>query len=282
MILIADSGSFKTDWALIRKDSIQMYSTLGLNPYFTDKNDIINEIDQKIAKFSNPKDVENVLFFGAGCNTLSSKKVLYDVLKSKFCNSKINVDSDLLGAARGIFKEKSGIIGIIGTGTNSGIYDGKKIIRNIRPLGYILGDEGSGAWLGKELLQCYSHNQLPEELNSNLSREYNLNVDSILENLYNSPYPNRYLAGFTKFFINNYDDPLLQNIIEKGFSKYMHLYIEPLVKLKKYPIGIIGSIAYVFREILMKVAGEYNFEINVIVQSPLEGLINYYKSLLSR
>ena len=277
MILIADSGSTKTDWAIINENNeIQEFKSEGLNPYFASDSDISQIIQKTFANFEHKEKVSEIHFYGAGCNSKEKNSILKVALKNTFPTDKIEVDSDILGAAKSLFQNDAGIAVILGTGSNSCEYDGAKIAKNIGSFGYILGDEGSGSNIGKNFISAYLNNELPEKVKRQFEMDYRLNVGEIIENVYRKPNPNRFLASFTKFIADYYtEDETLEMIVSECFYD---LFTRKLTKyeLKKHKIGFIGSVAYYFSDLLKEVADEFNVEIIKIEKSPMKGLIEFH------
>ena len=193
MFIVADSGSTKTEWRIVEScDKIRTFHTGGINPYYQTSDDI-NNIVTIITKSIEPNKINNVFFYGAGCTSPEKNKIVNGVLCKSFPNAKCKAESDILGACRGLIQRKRGIVGILGTGSNSSLFDGNNIEKNVSPLGFILGDEGSGASMGKRLVADCLKNQLPESLKNIFLEEMNTNSLEIIDNVYRKPFPNRYL-----------------------------------------------------------------------------------------
>jgi len=276
MQLIADSGSTKTHWSLVTPQGVQTFRTMGLNPFFNGASMAEEEINKHPVLQQNIPHISEVHFYGAGCGYEKNTRTMTLALQNTFPRASIRVDSDLLGAARGLFVDRKGIACILGTGSNSGLYNGKHIVRNTPALGYILGDEGSGNHLGKKLLKTYIHHDMPDELRKKFREQHPETPDALLYELYHHPYPNRFLAEFTPFLHKNMDHPFIKELLNQAFGAFLTL-------LKKhYPgemlrhIRLTGSIAWVFREILEETALHMNMSITRIEASPLEGLIQYH------
>ena len=282
MIILADSGSTKTHWSLISSQNVRNIQTSGLNPFFNGAELAEKEISTKQVLRQNQTLAEKVYFYGAGCGNDKNCGLMEKALQRAFTRAKVSVYSDLLGAARGLFLDQKGIACILGTGSNSGLYNGKRIVRTTPALGYILGDEGSGNHLGKRLLKAYLHQDLPAELTRKFREKHPESADAILSELYHHPYPNRYLAGFTHFLRENKAHPYLHGLLKDVFNQFLSL-------LKKhYPHEVIGSVrmtgsvARAFDRELKEAAGELNMEITHIDPSPMEGLIKYHQRELQQ
>jgi len=278
MILLADGGSTKVDWRLIDKGKeIERFSTKGMNPYFRSCEDISTEIKTKILPSLGTYLVDVVFFFGAGCNTEEKKQVVKEAIGSCIEASYIKVDSDLMGAAKGLLGKNKGITCILGTGSNSCYYDGGEIIENVSPLGYILGDEGSGAVIGRLFLNACLKNQLGEELKDKFLKEFNLTPTLILDKVYRQPMPNRFLASLSPFILQNIADKNIYDIVYNAFREF---FIKNVMQYdyKNNEVHFTGSVAYYYRDILKKAAEDMNIKIGSIEQSPMDGLIKYYTS----
>ena len=278
MILIADSGSTKTEWALIDGKNIKLeFKTIGLNPVFVDTNDVITELNKTgIIEFS--EIIKKIYFFGAGCSTESRKRIISIPLGKLFKNSEIIVESDLLGAAISQFGHKDGIIGILGTGSNTGVYKNGKINENISSLGYILGDEGSGAVIGKAFIKLYLDNELPKDIDTKFSNSFNLSLDTIITKIYKEAFPNRFLASFMPFISENRNDEVVNNMLYNSFGNF---FDKTILKYKNYQdkeLRLIGSIAFYFNDIIKDMCISKDIRLTSISKAPLKGLIRYYSN----
>jgi len=276
MILIADSGSTKTEWALIDGKNIKLeFKTIGLNPVFVSSNDVIAELNKTgIIEYS--EDIKEIYFFGAGCSTESSKQIISFSLIKLFKNSEIMVESDLLGAAISEFGFIEGIIGILGTGSNTGVYKNGEIIENISSLGYILGDEGSGAVIGKAFIKLYLDNELPKDIETKFSNFFNLSLDTIITKIYKEPFPNRFLASFMPFISKNRNNEVVNNMLYNSFGDFFDKTILKYKNHQNEELRIIGSIAFYFNEIIKDICISKDIKLTSISKSPLKGLIKYY------
>nr|WP_321450688.1 ATPase [uncultured Carboxylicivirga sp.] len=277
MILIADSGSTKTEWRLISNDhsTIETCFTKGINPFYQSTEDIIISIEES----STLKDIhpEFIYFYGAGCANAEKNLIVENALKSFFKAEKILVDSDLTGAARSLCQNKEGIACILGTGSNSCHYDGEKITSNVSPLGFIIGDEGSGAVLGKKLLGDILKNQLPKELIDLFFNTYQTDRAEILDYIYKKPFPNRYLAQYTKFLSQNIRNDELQNLVIQSFKEFIQRNLLQYNNINHLPIHFTGSIAFYFKDQLIEALSSFDLKPGTICQSPMEGLILHHQ-----
>lgn len=279
MILIADSGSTKTHWCLMTESGQSSeFFTDGINPFFQTsdaiKNSISNQLLPQIAHLMWVGQVTAIYFYGAGCTPEKSPYV-EDALSACFKKAEhIEVQSDMVGAARGILGKNEGVACILGTGANSCLFDGEKIVKNVPALGFILGDEGSGAVLGKRLVSDLLKNQLSDELKEKFLAEYNVTQADIIENVYRKPFPNRYLATFAKFCSANIENPLIKKLVYDHFDYFVKRI---LTQYPALPVGFIGSIAYYFQDILKQVLADNGMQCGNILQGPMEGLKEYHK-----
>jgi N-acetylglucosamine kinase-like BadF-type ATPase len=199
-------------------------------------------------------------------------------LKKIFPTALIETKIDLLAAARAVCGHNKGIACILGTGSNSCYYDGKKIVKNSPGLGYVLGDEGSGAYLGKKVIQHFLYNTFDEELLLHFKKQFNTNITEILENVYTKPQPNRYLASFTIFLAENRGHYMVENIIEDGFNDFFFTHLYKYRESWLYPISFVGSVAYGFKDVLKMLCGTYELELGKILKQPMDGLIEYHET----
>jgi len=276
MILIADSGSTKTQWCLIDEGQIvKEIFTDGINPFYQTDMEIIALLDDQLIPGLDNTDIDRIFFYGAGCSFPEKKILVSRGLVRFFGNSMIEIQSDLLGAARSLFQHEKGIACILGTGSNSCFFDGKEITQNVSPLGFILGDEGSGAVLGKKFLADCLKNQLPLELKEKFLSRYELTPEIILDRVYKKPFPNRFLAQFTPFMLENIEEPSIFNLVYDSFDAFLvrNVMQYPLDDIR---VGCVGSIAHYFRDTLEIVASERRIEISEIIQKPMDGLVKFH------
>lgn len=277
MILIADSGSTKTTWTLMAANGqTSEFSMDGINPFYQTsdaiKNSIVTQLLPQLSHLLWAGTITDIYFYGAGCTPEKTKFVI-SALEGSFKTAKAHVESDMVGAARGLLGRTQGIACILGTGSNSCLYDGEKIIKNVPALGFILGDEGSGAVLGKRLVADVLKNQLPEHIKNKFLQQYNLTQAEIIENVYRKPFPNRYLASLSKFAAENIQEESIYNLVYEHFRQFV---IRNLKQYPSLPVGFIGSIAYYYADVLRKVMNDNNMQIAQILQSPMPGLVKYH------
>lgn len=276
MQLIADSGSTNTQWCITdHSEIIRQFSTPGINPFYQHGDDILNLLETLILPEAGQFFPDQIFFYGAGC-TPEKKESVLNALSNCFQQAEIEVESDLLGAARALFGKEAGIACILGTGSNSCYYDGTQIVKQVSPLGFILGDEGSGAALGKLLIADCLKNQLPEWLSDRFLDEYETTPAELLDKVYRQPFPNRFLAGFTPFIAEHLSEPAIFNLVFDSFDSF---FVRNLFQydLENSDIGFVGSIAWYFKDVLEIVASERNLVISNIIQNPIAGLIDYHR-----
>lgn len=275
MKLIAESGSTRTEWALVEDNHlVQRVFTEGLNPFFQTRREISRSVRLGLPESFFKKKLDQVYYYGAGCSSYEKKNILGASLVAQF-KTPIQVESDLLAAARGLFKCEAGIACILGTGSNSCFYDGKIIVKNVKAAGYILGDEGSGAVLGKLFLADLLKGLAPKELANEFHEKFRISVNDVMESVYNFPFPNRFL-GTIAYFLGDYMDNeyvynLLTNNLRSFFNRNVCQY-----DYTNYPIRFVGSLAYAYPDILQEVAQEFGVEIDVIEETPMNGLIEFH------
>jgi len=278
MILIADSGSTKTEWALIENNNIKLeFKTIGLNPVFVSSNDVIAELNKTdVIKYS--KNIKTIYFYGAGCSSESRKKIILLSLNKLFKNSEIIIESDLLGAAISEFGTKEGIIGILGTGSNTGVYKNGEITENISSLGYILGDEGSGAVIGKAFIKLLLDNELPKDIENKFSNSFSLSLDAIITKIYKEPFPNRFLASFMPFISENRNNDTINNMLYNSFTEFFDKTILKYNNYQHKEFKLIGSVSFYFTDIIKDICISKGIRLTSISKAPLKGLIKYYSN----
>jgi len=276
MILIAESGSTKTDWRLIKADkTVENFSTIGFNPFFINEEDIFNELmESDLAPIKN--NIRQVYFYGAGCSSLKNSLVIEDAFVSFFIDAKVEVNHDLLAAARALCKHSAGMIGILGTGSNSCIYDGSKIVSNVPALGYVLGDEGSGANIGLTFIKAYLNNELPKPISAKFYEEYNLDLSEILDRIYKEPLPNRFLASLSPFVLNNCEDDFVLRMVKKCFEAFFDKHICKYEFYKDYDLHLIGSISFYYQNIIREIALTKGVKIGEIIKQPIDELLEFH------
>ncbi len=283
MILIADSGSTKTDWAYIRAkgEAPAFFNSLGYNPNFISGPEIQKDILANLPEGFDREEVKEVYFYGAGVSELD-----YDFMKETlggvFPNAEtIFVAMDLLAAARALLGDKAGFAAILGTGTNSCLYDGEKITFNVDSLGFILGDEGSGGYIGKTLLRDYARENMPADVYAQVKVLVGKTPDEIIEQVYRKPKANRYCAQFCTWVGKNIDNyPYCRELVMGAFRDFFRNIVTLYPDYKNYSLNCVGSVGYCHKGVLTEVAAEFGMSIGNIIKSPIEGLVKYHASKL--
>lgn len=276
MILIADSGSTKTLWATCSEGRVQTtYTTAGINPYYQ-TDDQMRATMAEAAECLPAADVERLCFYGAGC-TADKIPLLKQLLATVFPRAEVQVHSDLMAAARAMLQRTRGIACILGTGSNSGLYDGTHIVQNVSPLGFILGDEGSGASIGKQFVgDCLKH-QAPEALCRLFLDEYRLTAADVVECVYRRPFPNRYLAHFVPFLAQHIDEyDYIRNLIYRCFCDFLRRNVLQYPQTDTLPVAFVGSVAYHFQTVLRTALCDLHLTLGAVAQSPIEGLAQFH------
>lgn len=275
MILIADSGSTKTDWSVVEEGQfVKSVLSKGINPFFQSEQEIAEELSTSLLPELNGHSIQSVIFYGAGCIP-EKQPVVKNAIARILPTSVVEVNTDLLAAVHGVCGNEAGIVCILGTGSNSCFYDGKEIVSNVSPLGFILGDEGSGAVLGKLLVGDVLKNQLPPHLKEKFMKQFNLGMAEIIDRVYRKPFPNRFLAGFSPFLAENIHEPEIRALVEGSFRAFFKRNVMQY-DYQSYPVHLVGSVAYYYQDILRNVAAECGIQIGRIMRQPMEGLISYH------
>jgi glucosamine kinase len=277
--IIADSGSTKTDWVIVDEEGteIKRVRTIGFNPYFQTSDFIYQLLNVSFyeIKYLIP-DIKEVYFYGAGCSSSEKNVIVSVALERVFTSANVHVNHDMIAASRATLGDSTGIACIIGTGSNSCVWNGDEILENIPSHGYIFGDEGSGSYLGIKLLKLYFSNRLSPKLKESFDFEFNTSLDEILNKTYKDTNPNVYLARFATFYtINKTDEQLLQ-IVEKGFEEFFEVRVLPYKNHRDLPLGFIGSISFHFQDILKKVADRHGVKIKSVAKCPIDKLVQYH------
>ncbi|PRD55769.1 N-acetylglucosamine kinase [Sphingobacterium gobiense] len=278
MIIIADGGSTKTNWCLLDDSNKKIYfNTEGYNPYFVDSEYIVNSLKKGLPSDLPFENVTEVNYYGAGVHNEEKTKIVEVAMQKVFPNAKVEVGHDLLAAARALLADQAGFAAILGTGTNTCIYDGAKITHNIDSAAYILGDEGSGSYIGKKLLTDFIRGLMPKAVEELFFETYKLTPDEIMDNVYTKPLANRFCASFSKFvYDNNVNMEYTRNIVEEAFDTFFNNLVSKYPDYQKYTFNCIGSVAYNFRNVLEETAKRYGMEAGKIIRSPIDDLVVYH------
>lgn len=277
MILIADSGASKTDWRILNADGgIEQAQSIGYNPYYQP----IEQFDQEVREVLVPQvkhRVEKIFYYGTGCSSDKNRQMIRMALERYFTDAHIEVWHDLLAAARALCGEDPGIACILGTGSNSCYYDGVRIVENVTSLGYVLGDEGSGAWMGKKIVADYLRKDLPEKLWDYFKKRFPMDRDEILSRVYSQEMPSRFLGSFSHFIFQHLKEPYCYKLVYDGFSEFMEKNVMRYEKYDELKVHFVGSVAFYFSDILRQVANDKGITVKNILESPIAGLTLYHK-----
>ncbi len=274
--LIADSGSTKCEWSLVHEGRKKRIITQGISPYFLKGSQITDLVNKELFPKIRRAQVKDIFYYGTGCKSAVNRKVIRNALQSVFPDAAISVDTDLMAAARALCGNKKGIACILGTGSNSCYFNGTKIMKNSPGLGYVLGDEGSGAYLGKKVLQYYLYKTFDEDLTFRFNDQFKTDTVSILDHVYKHPLPNRYLASYATFLAENRGHYMIENIIEDGLNDFFFQHICKYRESWKFPINFVGGIAFGFKDVIKELCNSYELELGIILRNPMEGLIKYH------
>lgn len=278
--LIADSGSTKTDWRLVTDDgSVRTAQTDGLNPYYQTTDQIVATLRAQLLPQLGPEPVERAFFYGAGCTGPAVNVIIADALRTvRPSLQSVDVASDLFGAARAAAGHAPGIVCILGTGSNAGCYDGARITRGIESLGFWLGDEGSGGYLGKTLVRDAFQHRLPTDLRDAFQARYALDRPTLLENAYRKPFPNRYFAQFTPFLGDYLMHPYVAALVTDAFRLFLDTYVVRFPEAQVWPVHFVGSVAHYFAESLRKAVQQAGLRMGEVLQAPVDRLVLFHKN----
>ena len=275
--LIADSGSTKTEWCLINGKSTKTFYTQGLSPYFLSAEQIEYVINEELKVKLKKIEPDEIFFYGTGCSNPGNVKMVKEALHAVFSAADLFIEHDLMGAAKALCGHERGVACILGTGSNSCYFNGKKIIKNSPGLGYVLGDEGSGAYLGKKVIQYFLYNTFDEDLMERFAARFNMTSAEILDSVYKKPLPNKYLAGYAIFLAENRGHYMIENIIEDGFNDFFFNHIYKYRESWTLPIHFTGSIAFGFKDVLKEMCNSYELQLGKILKRPMDGLIKFHE-----
>lgn len=275
--LVADSGATKTEWCLLEGKKKRTIITQGISPYFLSPQEIENVLLKELVPKLKKKLPDDIFYYGTGLANTDNVRLIKKVLRKVFPGAKAHADHDMMAAARALCGDEKGVACILGTGSNSCFFDGRKMIRNRPGLGYVLGDEGSGAYLGKKVVQYYLYETFDEELTYRFNIKYSTNRMEILDHVYKKPFPNRYLAAFAVFLAENRGHYMVENIIEDGLNDFFYAHLNKYPEIWRYPVHFVGGVAYGFKDVLTELCRTYEFELGKVMKNPMEGLIDYYR-----
>ncbi len=277
MKLIADSGSTKADWKLVQNNEvIKDIHTKGYNPYYWTAQEITQELQPIFHRDLDTNTIQEVYYYGAGCSADSYNKIIEDGLQPIFPNAKIFVKHDLLAAARATCYDEPGISCILGTGSNSCLFDGNTILDNVANLAYIVGDEGSGSHIGKAILQAYFYKEMPADLAENFKQMYPHDKGWFMKKIYEEETPNAFLASLTHFCSTSKDQFFIKKLVYDCFKLFIERHLTKYENYKNYKVHFVGSIAYYFSDILSVALNEKGMTLGRIIKKPIDNLVNYH------
>jgi glucosamine kinase len=275
-ILIADSGSTKTQFCLLQGKKKQLFKTQGISPYFLNDTSLSEILTKELLPKLGKTVINEIFYYGTGCSNPTNISLIKRGFKKVCPTAKVSVEHDLLGAAKGLCGDDKGIACILGTGSNSCFYNGKKVVKNSPGLGFILGDEGSGTHLGKKVLQHYLYKTFDAELMDKFEAKYPHDVADILDCVYKKELPNRYLSNFANFLVENRGHYMIENIIEDSINDFFFNHIYKYRESWTLPINFVGSVAYGFKDILKQMCNDYELKLGKVLKDPMDGLIKYH------
>jgi glucosamine kinase len=276
--LIADSGATKAEWILLNGSTKKTFFTQGISPYFLSVDQIAELVQAELADKLEETTVDQIFYYGTGCANPENAKNVKKAIHKVFGKAVVHVETDLMAAARAVCGREKGIACILGTGSNSCYYDGRTIVKNSPGLGYILGDEASGAYLGKKVVQYYLYNTFDEDLRALFDARFVTTTSEILDNVYKKPLANRYLASFALFLAENRGHYMIENIIEDGLNDFFFQHLCKYAEVWKYPVSFVGSIAFGFSDVIKELCSSYEFDLGKVMKNPMEGLVNFHET----
>ena len=277
MVIIADGGSTKTEWGFLSHGEKRRIKTRGFSPYFMTSDRIQEILEQDLLpQLLNPLQAEEIYYYGTGCTSERNIDIISTALTGTFQRAQLHITCDMTGAARSLCGDEKGIACILGTGSNSCYSNGAVIEKSSPSLGYLLGDEGSGAYLGKKLIRKYMYNNLDQETKKKLEHRFKIQQDVLLEELYKHPLVNRHLASFSVFLSENRGDPVVEEILFEGINDFFLFHINTYSECREVPVHFTGSIAWYYKDVLQELCKRYDLRQGNIVKEPLDGLAAYH------
>lgn len=275
-LLVADSGSTKTDWAFISNNTFKQYKTEGLNPRYYSLDSIKRVVEEELQPKINSTPISHILFYGAGCDSKAKKNDIKGIFNTAFPSAKTEIFEDLMGAARASCLDKPGIACILGTGSNSCLYDGTQIVQQIPSLGFILGDEGSAGFFGKQLINRYYRDEIPNDLKSKLEQQYDMNIDKIFDGIYNHDQMSRFVASYSSFLGNHSDHPFVQDMLRDGFENFITRIVLKYRDARSYDINFVGSLGCAYQAMLKGLLAKHQLTSGVFIKSPMKRLVKFH------
>ncbi len=280
MILVADSGSSKTDWLLaVPQQEPLQFKTGGLNPYFLTEKEMVKILqDEGVEMVKHTAEITEIYFFGAGCSSPDRHEIVTNALSQLFPKAYISVDSDLLGSAYATCGHEKGLCCVLGTGSNISFFDGEDVHSGKHGLGYVLGDEGSGTWFGKALITDFLYGNMPADICASFDQAYGLNKEIVINHVYQLPAANSYLASFAKFLNGIRTTDYCQELLARGFQEFIDTDIKSFPQYHKYKCHFVGSIAYVFADELKALCTANDIQVGKIIKAPISDLMQFIVS----
>ncbi|MDZ7715902.1 MAG: hypothetical protein U5J95_06775 [Balneolaceae bacterium] len=275
-ILIADSGSTKTEWCQVTPDSQRKIITEGLNPYYHTPGSIKDVLSKSLVPELSKEKVEAIYFYGAGCDSPEKDTIVHEALAGVFSDANLEVHHDLLGAAQACFLDDTGIACILGTGSNSCLYDGREIIEHIPSLAFILGDEGSAGWFGKKLINAYFRKELPKDLEEKLEAEYNMSLNYIMLKAYGESQKSRFVGSYASFLGDHSDHPFVRKMLKNGFKEFVVRVVKKYTNAQNHKISFVGSVAYAHQDLIKEILKEEGLSLGIFIKKPMDRLIEFH------
>ncbi|HET6528127.1 MAG TPA: hypothetical protein VFG39_05195 [Balneolaceae bacterium] len=275
-ILIADSGATKTEWCLKSGEATQIFQTEGLNPYYHTSESVTKVIREKLQPNLADATIDSIFFYGAGCDSREKEQVIQNALQKSFTDAQIDVYHDLLAAARACFHGEAGIACILGTGSNSCLYDGTKIVEHIPSLAFILGDEGSAGYFGKQLINKYFRYELPDDLKADLEKNYNMSLSHITQGLYDGDQKSRFIASYGAFLGKHTDHPFIHKMLVDGFENFIARIVMKYTNAADYEVRFIGSVAYAHQDIIKDILQKNGMKAGLFIKKPMDRLVEFH------
>jgi Predicted N-acetylglucosamine kinase len=280
MKLVVDSGSTKMEWMLLEASGVKTrFITNGFNPFYADNNILLNILSHEMPDDMLFDDIREIYYYGTGCSTEKNCQNVSDIFQSQFANADIFVSNDMLAAAHSVLGTQKGIACILGTGSNSCLYDGHKIVDKAVSLGYLVGDEGSGGSIGREVVRSYFYGFMPKELAEAFEEKYHLTRTKFLERLYHNGQSSKYLGGFSIFASDHKSDAFIQELCSKCFNNFIDAFVRRYPNYHKFPVSFVGSVGFHFQDILRNCLEIADIKMGKVLCSPAEGLIDYHLAL---
>ncbi|MFN5135087.1 MAG: N-acetylglucosamine kinase [Chitinophagaceae bacterium] len=275
--LIADSGATKAEWCLLKGKKKKVFFTTGISPYLMNTEQIVKMLNKELKPAIKKEAIAEIYFYGTGCANPDNVKSIRKALKEVFSTAKkVNVDTDIMGAARGVCGKTKGIACILGTGSNACYYNGSRILKSSPGLGYVLGDEGSGAYMGRKVIQHFLYNTFEGELMTKFDNKFKTSRLEILDKVYRQPLPNKYMASFAMFLSENRGHYMIENIIEDSFNDFFFNHIYKFKESWQHPVNFVGGVSFAFKDVLKELCSGYGLQLGRIMKNPMEGLVEYH------